>query len=435
MPYNLFSSGTSGVGCRFGTLGWTSPLFLILKGKRKPLTSASLMMTKKIFSNSGPSFVNIIDQGLASLSFAQPIQGAACFLSATSGLCSGRHSYMLLLAPLLKNLKVTFGCCCDALVMKKVGFVGSLISTPSVMVRLGPVLSVSSLPANKISEINQPAGLVWLFFFIENESVVCASHLLLGSTGRHGAHLFPKIEYLVVGKDPPLISVRMRPRDPRILDSANSELLRIASRAYSTLLPTIDSASASRRSNGAQLVSARRDIKNITNTENKGILDHICFCAMTILLELREPTHISTVYWGSLPEPHVQVSLHVAHTCFPRCACDSAWEKEAKLRTFMFRELSDQVAECPSLDKKQNALPPTVLSLVGDFHEMKTGGIIVCSTFVALVYIPEYSFGRSVTKLLKQPKGLAPSHLENDPLWHDLVNYSRSSNKIQIGLV
>ncbi|PHT80119.1 hypothetical protein T459_18171 [Capsicum annuum] len=62
MPYNLFSSGTSGVGCRFGTLGWTSPLFLILKGKRKPLTSASLMMTKKIFSNSGPSFVNIIDQ-------------------------------------------------------------------------------------------------------------------------------------------------------------------------------------------------------------------------------------------------------------------------------------------------------------------------------------------------------------------------------------
>ncbi|KAH0751896.1 hypothetical protein KY285_005044 [Solanum tuberosum] len=29
-----------------------------------------------------------------------------------------------------------------------------------------------------------------------------------------GAHLFPKIEYLEVGKDPPLVSVRMSPRDP-----------------------------------------------------------------------------------------------------------------------------------------------------------------------------------------------------------------------------
>lgn len=33
--------------------------------------------------------------------------------------------------------------------------------------------------------------------------------------------------------------------------------------------------------------------------------------------------------------------------------------------------------------------------------------------------------------LLKQPKGLSPSRLENDPLWHGLVSYSRSSDKIQ----
>jgi len=33
--------------------------------------------------------------------------------------------------------------------------------------------------------------------------------------------------------------------------------------------------------------------------------------------------------------------------------------------------------------------------------------------------------------LLKQPKGLAPSRLENDPLWHGLVSYSRSSDKIR----
>lgn len=36
--------------------------------------------------------------------------------------------------------------------------------------------------------------------------------------------------------------------------------------------------------------------------------------------------------------------------------------------------------------------------------------------------------------LLKQPKGLAPSRLENGPLWHGLVSYSRSSDKIRTGL-
>ncbi|KAK5769911.1 hypothetical protein PVK06_049951 [Gossypium arboreum] len=69
---------------------------------------------------------------------------------------------------------------------KKVGFGGSLISTPPVLVRSGPWSSVSGLPADKISEIDQPAGLVWLFLSIEKESAVCASHLLLGSAGRHG---------------------------------------------------------------------------------------------------------------------------------------------------------------------------------------------------------------------------------------------------------
>ena len=69
---------------------------------------------------------------------------------------------------------------------KKVGFGGSLISTPPVLVRSGPWSSVSALPADKISEIDQPAGLVWLFLSIEKESAVCASHLLLGFAGRHG---------------------------------------------------------------------------------------------------------------------------------------------------------------------------------------------------------------------------------------------------------
>ena len=63
---------------------------------------------------------------------------------------------------------------------------GSLISKPLVLVRSGPWLSFSGLPANKIFEMDQPAGLVWLFLSIEKEPAVCASHLLLGFAGRHG---------------------------------------------------------------------------------------------------------------------------------------------------------------------------------------------------------------------------------------------------------
>ncbi|WMV57576.1 hypothetical protein MTR67_050961 [Solanum verrucosum] len=106
---------------------------------------------------------------------AQPIQGAARFLSATSGLCSGRHSYVLFLAPYLRTQRSPL----DVVVTLW------LQSTPPMLVRQGPWSSVSGLPTDKISEIDQPTGLVWLFFSIENESAVCASHLLLGSTGRH----------------------------------------------------------------------------------------------------------------------------------------------------------------------------------------------------------------------------------------------------------
>ncbi|PNX69752.1 NADH dehydrogenase subunit F, partial [Trifolium pratense] len=38
--------------------------------------------------------------------------------------------------------------------------------------------------ADKIFEIDKPAGLVWLFLSIEKESVVCTSRLL-GSAGQH----------------------------------------------------------------------------------------------------------------------------------------------------------------------------------------------------------------------------------------------------------
>ncbi|CAI9271305.1 unnamed protein product [Lactuca saligna] len=50
-------------------------------------------------------------------------------------------------------------------------------------------MNLSGLSAYLLSEIDQPARLVWLFFSIEKESAVCAIHLLhllLGSVGRHG---------------------------------------------------------------------------------------------------------------------------------------------------------------------------------------------------------------------------------------------------------
>ena len=49
------------------------------------------------------------------------------------------------------------------------------------LITSGPWSSIFGLLADKIFEIDQSAGLVWLFLSIEKESAVCASHLLLGS--------------------------------------------------------------------------------------------------------------------------------------------------------------------------------------------------------------------------------------------------------------
>ncbi|MCD7469705.1 cytochrome c oxidase subunit 2 [Datura stramonium] len=55
---------------------------------------ASKLVWKNCCAAGNPSLYKFSDEGLASLSSAQPIQGVALFLSATSGLCSGRHTYM-----------------------------------------------------------------------------------------------------------------------------------------------------------------------------------------------------------------------------------------------------------------------------------------------------------------------------------------------------
>ena len=74
--------------------------------------------------------------------------------------------------------------------------------------------------------------------FAQLNPLLCSIVRGLFNKARVGALTFfglPKIFDFQVGKDPPLVSVRMSPRDPGTLASANNGLLRIASRAYSTL--------------------------------------------------------------------------------------------------------------------------------------------------------------------------------------------------------
>ena len=63
---------------------------------------------------------------------------------------------------------------------------------------------------------------------------------------------------------------------------------------YSTLNPETSSDSASGKSNGGLLVSAREDIKKITNIGNRGITYHNSFCASTMSFRFKEPTHKRT---------------------------------------------------------------------------------------------------------------------------------------------
>jgi hypothetical protein len=64
--------------------------------------------------------------------------------------------------------------------------------------------------------------------------------------------------------------------------------------AYSTLYPATISASASGKSNGALLVSAKTDIKKTTATGNKGTTNQTLSCCFTISIKLKELAHAAT---------------------------------------------------------------------------------------------------------------------------------------------
>src|SRR6056300_991558 len=64
---------------------------------------------------------------------------------------------------------------------------------------------------------------------------------------------------------------------------------------YSVWYPETNSASASGKSNGGLFVSAKAEIKKITNIGNKGMANHSFFCATTISIKFNDPTQSKTV--------------------------------------------------------------------------------------------------------------------------------------------
>ena len=63
---------------------------------------------------------------------------------------------------------------------------------------------------------------------------------------------------------------------------------------YSTLYPATNSASASGKSKGALLVSAKEEIKNITAKGNNGKINQRFVWLITISVKLKEPAHNTT---------------------------------------------------------------------------------------------------------------------------------------------
>ena len=64
---------------------------------------------------------------------------------------------------------------------------------------------------------------------------------------------------------------------------------------YSVEKPATRDASSSGRSKGNLFVSAKAQIKNIINMGSNGIANQTVFCASTILVKFKEPTHKRTV--------------------------------------------------------------------------------------------------------------------------------------------
>ncbi len=97
------------------------------------------------------------------------------------------------------------------------------------------------------------------------------------------------------GNHPPRNRIEVMP-DIRIMLAYSPRKNRAkAMPEYSTLYPATSSASASGKSNGWRLVSARVEMKKTTAIGNSGITNHRSRCASTIADKFSEPTQSSTV--------------------------------------------------------------------------------------------------------------------------------------------
>jgi len=65
--------------------------------------------------------------------------------------------------------------------------------------------------------------------------------------------------------------------------------------ACSVINPLTSSDSASAKSKGALFVSATDPIKNITNTGNKGKINHIILCVSILIVKFKLPVNIITI--------------------------------------------------------------------------------------------------------------------------------------------
>ena len=96
------------------------------------------------------------------------------------------------------------------------------------------------------------------------------------------------------GSHPPKNRIEPRAHISNIFAYSPNQNIAYIIPEYSVWYPATSSASASGKSNGGLFVSAKAEIKKITNIGNSGIMNHISFCAKTITLKFKDHTHNKT---------------------------------------------------------------------------------------------------------------------------------------------
>jgi len=103
------------------------------------------------------------------------------------------------------------------------------------------------------------------------------------------------MQILNIGSQPPKKKITINTHIIKIFEySAKKNRTKVVA-AYSTLYPDTNSDSASGKSNGTLLVSAKAEIKNKKKLTNNGNINQILAWNKTISLKFNEPTHNKTL--------------------------------------------------------------------------------------------------------------------------------------------